>query len=61
MILAKNRGYNDKVEAYKNSVQRLYEHLECKVRDTKDPDRKKDLLIMYKDVKCLIDHIHKDF
>ena len=61
MILAKKKGYHDKVETYKHSVQRLYEHLECKIRDTKDHDRKQDLMIMLKDVKCLMDHIHKDF
>jgi len=61
MVLARKKGYNEKVNAYINSVERLYHQLECKIRDTKDHDKKQDLMIMYKDVKCLMDHIHKDF
>jgi len=61
MILAKNNGDHVKVDAYKNSVKLLYQRLECKIKDTKDHDRKQDLMIMLKDVKCLLVHIHKDF
>jgi hypothetical protein len=61
MVLAKNKGYDDKVEGYKNSVQRLYYQVGCKVKETKDHDKKQDLMIMLKDVKCLMDHIYKDF
>jgi len=61
MVLAKSKGYDEKVYNYINSAQRLYYQLECKVRDTKDHDKKQELMIMLKDLKCLIDHIHKDF
>ena len=61
MILAKNNGDHIKVEAYKNSVKRLYYQLDCKIKGTKDHDRKQDLMIMLKNVKCLLVHIHKDF
>ena len=61
IVLAQKKGYDEKVNAYINSVERLYHQLECKIKDTKDHDRKQDLMIMYKDVKCLMDHIHKDF
>ena len=61
MILAKSNGDHMKVEAYKNSVKRLYYQLDCKIRTTKDHDRKQDLMIMLKNVKCLLTHIHKDF
>jgi len=61
MILAKSNGDHMKVEAYKNSVKRLYYQLDCKIRTTKDHDRKQDLMIMLKDVKYLLTHIHKDF
>lgn len=57
IVLAKHKGYHDKVETYKHSVKRLHEKLECKVRDTKDHDRKQDLLIMLNDVNTLISHI----
>ena len=61
IILAKNKGDTMKVESYKNSVKRLYYQLECKIKDTKDHDRKQDLMIMLKDIKYLLVHIHKDF
>ena len=61
MILAKSNGDHVKVEAYKNSVKRLYYQLDCKIKDTKDHDKKQDLTIMLKNVKCLLTHIHKDF
>lgn len=61
IILAKNKGDHVKVEAYKNSVKRLYYQLDCKIKDTKDRDRKQDLMIMLKDVKCLLAHIHTNF
>jgi len=61
IVLARKKGYDEKVNAYINSVERLYHQLGCKIKDTKDHDRKRDLMIMYKDVKYLMDHIHKDF
>ena len=61
MVLARKKGYDEKVNDYINSVKRLYYQLDCKIKDTKDHDKKQDLLIMHKDVKCLMDHIHKDF
>ena len=61
IILAKNKGDHSKVEAYKNNVKRLYNQLECKIKGTRDHDRKQDLMIMLKDVKYLLVHIHKDF
>lgn len=53
MVLSK-QGYE--VESYKKSVRRLYEQLEYNIRDTKDPDRKQDLFILQKDVKCLMEY-----
>lgn len=61
MVLAKKNGDRIKVEAYKNSVKLLYRRLECKIQETKDHDKKQDLMIMLKNVKCLLIHIHKDF
>jgi hypothetical protein len=61
MILAKNKGEHSKVHAYVNDVQRLYYQLDCKIKDTRDHDRKQDLRIMHKNIKCLLEHIHKDF
>jgi len=56
MILAKERGMREKVRDYVHSVQRLHDHLECKIKDTMDKDRLDDLVIMLNDVKVLIAH-----
>ena len=61
IVLAKAEAQDDKVHAYVNDVQRLYYQLDCKIKDTRDHDRKKDLRIMHKNIKCLLEHIHKDF
>jgi hypothetical protein len=60
MILAKNHGYTDKVNTYKNSLKRLHEHLECKVHSVHEVDRKNDLEIMLQNVDILIRHANKD-
>jgi hypothetical protein len=62
MILAKNRGMNDKVMEYKNSVNRLEKAIEHKLKyHTRDGDRKDDLLIMMDNVEILKNHIDQDF
>jgi hypothetical protein len=61
MILAKRNGYDDKVMSYKNSVKRLHQAIEEKMKILKDKDRKHDLSIMKTDVETLLEHISKDF
>jgi len=61
MVLAKSKGMHEKVRAYVHSVQRLHDHLECKIRDTMDKDRLDDLTIMLNDVKVLLHHCKRDF
>jgi len=61
MVLAKEKGMHEKVRTYVHGVQRLHDHLECKIRDTMDKDRLDDLTIMLNDVKILIDHCKRDF
>lgn len=62
MILAKERGMNDKVIAYKNSLNRLEKAIEHKLKyHTKDVDRKDDLNIMLENVAVLKEHVEKDF
>jgi hypothetical protein len=61
MILAKNKGYDDKVEVYKNSLNRLSSTIENKMRSVHEHDRKEDLQIMHNNLKLLIEHAKKDF
>ena len=62
MILAKERGMDDKVMEYKNAVNRLEKAIEHKLKyHTKDIDRKDDLKIMLDNVAVLKQHVEKDF
>ena len=61
IILAQSKGYmKDKVNAYKEGLLRLQDKLECKIDDVQDPDRKKDLEIMHKNLQVLIAHVKRD-
>jgi hypothetical protein len=61
MVLAKNKGYNDKIETYKNSLRRMKECIENKLVSVVEEDRKADLRIMHHNLLLLIDHVNKDF
>ena len=61
MLLAKEHGYNDKINCYKNSLHRLHNSIEQKIHSIHCPDKKTDLKIMLKNLKILIEHVNKDF
>ena len=61
MILADNRGFTDKIESYKMSLNRLLKSLIMKIKDVKDVDKKHDLELMHHNVEILIKHVEKDF
>lgn len=61
MLLAKDHGFNDKIVAYKKSIQRLKEGLEKKLKDVENNDKGQDLEIMLRNVMILMKHAHKDF
>jgi hypothetical protein len=61
MVLAQKKGYNDKIVAYKHSLQRLKNAIETKIASIHEQDRKDDLLIMHKNLLILMDHVHQDF
>lgn len=61
MILADNRGFTDKIESYKMSLNRLLKSLKMKIKDVKDLDKKHDLELMHHNVEILIKHVEKDF
>jgi hypothetical protein len=61
IILAQSKGYmKDKVQSYKEGLFRLQDKLECKIEDMQDPDKKKDLEIMHKNLQVLIAHVKRD-
>jgi hypothetical protein len=60
MILAKEHGYTDKVEEYKNSLKRLEEAIKHRMKHMVDPDKKMDLQIMLKNLKILMKHVKSD-
>jgi len=60
MILAKHRGYNDKIVSYLNSLMRLQEALEHKLTHLKESDRKEDVEIMLNNLAVLIEHANHD-
>ena len=61
MVLAKNKGYNDKLTEYLMSLNRLKECLNNKIRTIRETDRFDDLRIMCENVDILIAHARKDF
>jgi hypothetical protein len=62
MILAKQKGMNDKIVEYKNSLDRLHKAIQHKLEyHTCEDDRKDDLMIMHHNVGVLKEHVDKDF
>jgi len=62
MILAQKMGHTDKIQTYRNSIRRLKEAIEHKLKHhTHDYDRKEDLKIMAEHVCVLEEHVNKDF
>ena len=61
MVLANYKGMNDKIKMYKHSLERLKEHIECKINSVKEIDRKTDLKIIWDNVHILQEHVNKDF
>jgi len=60
IVLEKSRGNQIKVESYKDSVNRLLQSLEFKLKTLHEKDRKEDLLIMIHNVKILKKTIDKE-
>jgi hypothetical protein len=61
MLLAKDHGFDDKIAVYKKSIQRLKEGILKKHKEMEDPDKRRDLEIMLRNVEILIKHANHDF
>jgi hypothetical protein len=61
MILAKEHGYNDKIKSYQQSIKRLREALEQKIKETEDKDKIEDLKVLHRNTIILMKHTEKDF
>jgi len=60
MVLEKSRGNQIKIESYKDTVNRLIQSLEFKLKEIHEKDKKEDLLIMIRNVKILKKTIEKE-
>lgn len=57
MVLAKKLGDMDhKINAYKISLEKLEEKIECKINTIKESDHKNVLYIMLKNIRILKEH-----
>jgi hypothetical protein len=61
MILAKHKGFYDKIATYKNSLTRLRDDIIHKIGHVHEVDRKTDLKIMLHNVEILMEHVKADF
>jgi hypothetical protein len=60
VLLHKKKQNPAMVEGYKKSLESLKCSLETALVELKEPDRKRDIKIMWDDVNILIDHAKKD-
>ena len=61
MVLAKAKGYDYKIKPYKTMIQHLIRSIEHVMKEYTDPDKIHDLRVMHMNVKCLYEHVCKDF
>jgi hypothetical protein len=57
MVIAKEKGYDYKVESYKLSLDDLLKSIEHVMDEYEDNDRKHDLQVLHDNVKCLQDFV----
>jgi hypothetical protein len=60
MILAKDRGMIDQTSTYLNSMKRLKNALQHKIKSMREHDKKEDLKIMLHNLCILCKHAEKD-
>ena len=61
MVLAKAKGYNDKITQYKHSIQDLIDSIKHVMGEYENHNRKHDLVVLLMNVQVLKEHVAKDF
>ena len=59
MVLAKAKGYDYKVEAYKKSIDHLLKTINHVEAEYENHNRKHDLNVLRMNVECLRDYVRK--
>jgi hypothetical protein len=59
VVLGKGRGYDHKVDAYRNTLENIRDSVEHVIKDYQDPDRKHDLKVLHSHVCYLIEFVKK--
>jgi hypothetical protein len=61
MVIAKAKGYDYKIAAYKKGLKHLKESIEHVMREYTNANTKHDLKVLHMHLMVLIDHVNKDF
>jgi hypothetical protein len=61
MILAKAKGFNDKIVSYKNSIKRLLKTIDHVSAEYESANRKHDLGVLRMNLMALWEHVQRDF
>jgi hypothetical protein len=59
MVLAKEKGYDYKIESYKIGLEDLLKSIEHVMAEYEEEDRKHDLRVLHMNAKCLHDFVMK--
>lgn len=57
MVLAKEKGYDYKIESYKMGLEDLLKSIEHVMAEYEEEDRKHDLRVLHMNAKCLHDFV----
>jgi len=61
MVLANRDHHKYKIDGYKMGLNHLKEALEQKIGKTQEEDRRNDLMILHRNLECLIGTVNKMF
>jgi flagellar biosynthesis/type III secretory pathway protein FliH len=60
MVLAKEKGYNEKISAYKKMIDHLLKTITHVKSEYESANRKHDLNVIHMNVECLKDFVKKN-